>query len=369
MSKYAVVDVETSGGTPQTSRITEIAVFIHDGSQVVANFHSLINPDRLIDPFVVQLTGITQEMVADAPFFGDIAEQIAHLTRDCIFVAHNVSFDYGMLRHEFKLLGQDFRLPHLCTVRAAKHILPEEESYSLGKLCRALSIPLHGRHRADGDALATSHLLRLLLTKDSKKVTEFIQPEIVPAELNPHLDLASVDDLPALAGVYSLINEMNQVIFMGASEHIKNAVRTHLMDKSTPSSDTLRKETIRVGYQLTGSHLIAQLLLARQFKSKTPAYNLMQHQTILNLADSSFSLPAPSFFIIGKGRNKSEKSILYIEKESVKGWAFLHFTEMKKGNTYWKNKIDYQVELPEDNAILARYLKKAKSSSIKLIES
>ena len=123
MPKYAVVDVETSGGTPQTSRITEIAVFIHDGSQVVANFHSLINPDRLIDPFVVQLTGITQEMVADAPFFGDIAEQIAHLTRDCIFVAHNVSFDYGMLRHEFKLLGQDFRLPHLCTVRAAKHIL------------------------------------------------------------------------------------------------------------------------------------------------------------------------------------------------------------------------------------------------------
>ncbi|NBO60596.1 MAG: hypothetical protein EBU82_06455, partial [Flavobacteriia bacterium] len=131
---FVIVDVETTGGSPKHSKITEIAMYKYDGNSLVDEFVTLLNPEQSIPDFIVRLTGITDAMVKDAPKFYEVAKNILDFCEGCVFVAHNVGFDYGMLRNEFRALGYDFRFPHLCTVRAARYVLPGHDSYSLGKI-------------------------------------------------------------------------------------------------------------------------------------------------------------------------------------------------------------------------------------------
>lgn len=163
---YCIVDVETTGGIPGTSRLTEIAMIRHDGQQVVDTFHTLLNPGCPIPPFISRLTGISDEMVLDAPLFEQIVPDVFRLSENAIFVAHNASFDFGFLQKELKWAGHDYLRRTLCTVRLSRKIFPGLSSYSLGKLCHSLSIPLANRHRAFGDASATTLLFEMLLAND-----------------------------------------------------------------------------------------------------------------------------------------------------------------------------------------------------------
>src|SRR4030042_4501958 len=140
---YAIIDIETTGGNPKTDKITEIAVLIHDGQQIVNEFATLINPECRIPYHISALTGITNEMVADAPKFYEIARELVELTNNTIFVAHNVSFDYGFIRSEFKRLGYDYKRDQLCTVRLSRKLIPGHRSYSLGTLCDAIKISIN----------------------------------------------------------------------------------------------------------------------------------------------------------------------------------------------------------------------------------
>lgn len=162
---YAVVDIETSGGRAQIDKITEIAIYIHDGRRVVDEFSTLINPEVSIPPFITNLTGINNQMVANAPKFYEVAKKIVLLTEGKLFVAHNAQFDYGFIQAEFKRLGYDYQRNTLCTVKMSRKIIPGLKSYSLGNLCQSVGIPINNRHRAAGDALATTKLLDLLLEK------------------------------------------------------------------------------------------------------------------------------------------------------------------------------------------------------------
>ncbi|KAB2868001.1 MAG: 3'-5' exonuclease [Bacteroidales bacterium] len=162
---YAVVDIETSGGRAQVDKITEIAIYIHDGRRVVDEFATLINPEVSIPPFITNLTGINNQMVANAPKFYEVAKQIVLITEGKLFVAHNAQFDYGFIQAEFKRLGYDYQRQTLCTVKMSRKIIPGLKSYSLGNLCQSVGIPINNRHRAAGDALATTKLLDLLLEK------------------------------------------------------------------------------------------------------------------------------------------------------------------------------------------------------------
>ena len=117
---YAICDIETTGGNPKNSKITEIAIYKHDGEKVIDEYDTLVNPEIPIPPFIVNLTGINDRMVENSPRFFEIAKEIIEFTKDCVFVAHNVGFDYGVLRSEFRSLGFDFRRPHLCTVRSSR---------------------------------------------------------------------------------------------------------------------------------------------------------------------------------------------------------------------------------------------------------
>ncbi|GAB3687173.1 hypothetical protein GCM10027592_00380 [Spirosoma flavus] len=164
---YCIVDVETTGGVKGPSRLTEIAIYRHDGQQVVDSFHSLLNPGCPIPPFIKYLTGISDEMVQDAPTFADVAQDVLNITEGAVFVAHNVNFDFGFIQKEMNWLGHDFFRRTLCTVRTSRKLIPGYPSYSLGKLCRSLNIPLHGRHRAQGDAAATVLLFELLMRHDA----------------------------------------------------------------------------------------------------------------------------------------------------------------------------------------------------------
>lgn len=166
---YAIIDIETSGGNHKNGKITEIAIYKHDGKKIVDEFVTLVNPEIKIDWYVKKLTGITDEMVAEAPKFFEVAKRIVNITRGCIFIAHNVDFDYDFVRAEFRSLGFEYKRSKLCTVQLSRKLIPGKKSYSLGKLCKDLGLPLEDRHRASGDALATVKLFEMLLEADKNQ--------------------------------------------------------------------------------------------------------------------------------------------------------------------------------------------------------
>lgn len=171
---YAIIDIETTGNSFKSGKITELAIYIHDGFQIVDSFASLINPECYIPDFITRLTGIDNEMVKSAPRFYEVARRIVEMTSNTVFVAHNVNFDYKFIQEEFNRLGYDYQLKTLCTVRMGRKYLPGHRSYSLGKLCSELGIPINGRHRAAGDALATVKLFELIMAR--KALMESKQP-------------------------------------------------------------------------------------------------------------------------------------------------------------------------------------------------
>ncbi len=162
---FAIIDIETCGGKfePQRGRITEICILVHDGLQVTEKFSTLINPECYIAPIYTNITGITNQMVANAPKFKDIAHIIIELTKNRTFIAHNVSFDYNFIKGEFAALGYEFEREKLCTVRLSRKLIPGKKTYSLGPLCQSLGISNDARHRAKGDAVATAKLFDILL--------------------------------------------------------------------------------------------------------------------------------------------------------------------------------------------------------------
>ena len=163
--KFAVVDLETTGGKPADGRITEIGVVLMDDTRVVKTFQALVDPGMPIQPFVQRLTGITNEMVQGKPQFSSIAEEVAELLQDRIFVAHNVQFDSRFIMTEMKRSAIKYDPPRLCTVKLSRKFFPGLPSYSLHNLTESLSLPEFNHHRALDDALAAAEILKLVYEK------------------------------------------------------------------------------------------------------------------------------------------------------------------------------------------------------------
>lgn len=163
---FAIIDIETTGNSFKYGQITEIAIFQHNGIEITDSFSSLVKPEMDIPLFITRLTGISNEMVKNAPHFYEIARKIVEMTAGKIFVAHNVHFDYKFVKEEFKRLGYEFNRKTLCTVQLSRKLMPGYKSYSLGKICAEKGIEINGRHRAAGDALATTKLFELLLKEN-----------------------------------------------------------------------------------------------------------------------------------------------------------------------------------------------------------
>ena len=201
---YVVVDVETTGKGIRGTRITEICAVRIENGKAVNKFTSLVNPEAHIPPFITGLTGIDNEMVDGAPLFSEIASEVADITADAIFVAHNVNFDYNVLRSEFQRLSQSFVRKKLCTVRLSRKLIPGLFSYSLGNLCASINIPLNNRHRAEGDTDATVILFQRILSldQDGSTILSFLNSRSKEATLPPHLPARTIEELPETAGIY-----------------------------------------------------------------------------------------------------------------------------------------------------------------------
>jgi len=276
---YAVVDIETTGGSARLERITEIAVYIYDGTRIVEEYSTLVNPERNIPYFITSLTGITNEMVEDAPRFFEVARRIVELTEGNTFVAHNARFDYSFIRQEFSMLGYNFRRPMLDTVALSRKLLPGHRSYSLGNLCSDLGIEINGRHRASGDALATVKLLELLLEKDRELKTGSLIKNRKAAKLHPSLDISRLEEIPEEAGVYYFHDENGDVIYVGKSRNLSERVSSHISNNTSGREMEMRSMIADITWQRTGSELIALLMESAEIKSRKPRFNRAQRRT------------------------------------------------------------------------------------------
>ncbi|MEM8894987.1 MAG: exonuclease domain-containing protein, partial [Bacteroidota bacterium] len=276
---YAVIDVETTGGNAQYGKITEIAIYLHDGLKVVDEFVTLINPECAIPPFITQLTGISNEMVQDAPKFYEVAKRIVEITEGNVFVAHNAGFDYNFIKWEFKRLGYHFERNTLCTVKLSRKIIPGRPSYSLGKLCGQFGIEINGRHRAGGDAFATVKLLEILMQNAKEgEFQKLLKRDVLPNRLNDHLGKEVITELPESTGVYYFFDVNGDPLYVGKSNNLRSRVTKHLAHANTKRAQDMLQRVADVQYELTGSELLALLLESEEIKRLQPIYNQKQRR-------------------------------------------------------------------------------------------
>lgn len=277
---FAVVDLETSGGRPRRDRITEVGIVLFDGEQVVETFDSLINPECPIPPGITELTGITNDMVADQPRFHEVAREVVRLTQDAIFVAHNVRFDYNFVREEFARLGYNFQRKQLCTVRLMRKTFPGLGSYSLGKLINYFGLEVSARHRALADAQATTELLGMALRQEAsqEQVQLLVNMGIKESKLPAGISLDQIQDLPESCGVYYFYDQHGTVLYVGKSINIKKRVAEHFADKTTKGRQ-IQRLVADISFEETGSELIALLLENQEIKRLNPQINRAQRQS------------------------------------------------------------------------------------------
>jgi len=278
---YAIIDIETTGGSALAEKITEIAVYLHDGQQITGEWSSLINPERTIPYFITNLTGISNEMVENAPRFYEVAKQLIEMTEGRTFVAHNARFDYSFIRQEFKSLGYNYKRSILDTVSLSRKLLPGHKSYSLGNICSDLDISITGRHRAAGDALATVKLFEIIIAKDSELNggTPALLKNARIAKLNPELDASKTDNIPEEPGIYFFYDEKGNLIYIGKSRNLQQRISTHLSNNTTKRSMEMRDLIADISWETTGSELIALLKESFEIKANKPLYNRAQRRT------------------------------------------------------------------------------------------
>lgn len=279
---YAIVDIETTGGYAANHRITEIAIYHHDGVQVTDTFHTLINPGRSIPYYITGLTGITSEMVLSAPTFNEIAPRIFEKLDGKVFVAHNAHFDYSFLKKEFEQAGINWQARKLCTVRLSRKIIPGLRSYSLGSLAESLGIEITNRHRAGGDAGATVRIFDQLLQRDrDSHILKALKRNSGETILPPNLPKEQFDKLPAKCGVYYFHDARGNVIYVGKAINIKKRIAGHFAgDAREWSRSRIRNEIHHITYELTGNELIALILESQEIRKLWPKYNQAQKHRV-----------------------------------------------------------------------------------------
>jgi DNA polymerase-3 subunit epsilon len=278
--RYAIIDVETTGGKPGADRITEVAIVIHDGKNVLETFSSLINPGTPITYYVSKLTGITDDMVRDAPAFHEVAKHIIELTQDCIFVAHNVRFDYNMIRDAYRDLGYVYQRKTLCTVRLSREAFPGFPSYSLGNLCKSLNIVIENRHRALGDAEATAILFgKIMEARPELFKEQLVLEEVRKTSWPPELPEDALNSIPErCTGIYYFHNAQGDLLYIGKSTDIRKRIIQHfaITGKGNRRANQLKQKIASISIEPTGSELVALLLESDEIKKHRPPYNISQ---------------------------------------------------------------------------------------------
>lgn len=272
--EFAIVDIETTGGSPNGGGITEIAVLIYDGEQIISEWQTLINPEQVIPGYITGLTGIDNNMVRSAPRFSEISEELWDLLENRIFVAHSVNFDFGFLREAFLRNGRELNCQKLCTVRLSRKIFPGLGSYSLGRICENQKIPILARHRALGDAQATALLFDRMIKERQDVIYASLKKNSGEAFLPPHFPLTKFRQIPESCGVYYMINCRGKVIYVGKALNIRERFKGHFSGQVLPQlKQQLKTEVVDLKWQLTGTEFMALLFEILEIKRLWPIYN------------------------------------------------------------------------------------------------
>ncbi|VXC34913.1 MULTISPECIES: 3'-5' exonuclease [Chryseobacterium] len=328
---YSIIDIESNGAGFRKECIIDIAIFKYDGHKIVDQFISLVNPESEITPFVQKLTNISPKMVKTAPKFHELAKRVVEITEGTTLVGHNIDFDYRMLRQSFQRLGYDFKINTLDTIPLAKKLIPDEVSYSLGKLVKSLGIPLVNAHRAEGDARATLELFKLLLSKDTNN--EIIQEQHEETNAKTYINKIKLltQDLPSEKGFVYFQNEAGKIIFSDYVQDI-NKFSKKLFNSKSKKWESIQTEVEQINFELTGTDIIAKLIL----NSK----GIKKRET----------LPFGLYFrndkyIVEKNTlNKTEKPILKFKAftQGSKAVQFISKIEEFKDINVFKKKIDFR---------------------------
>src|SRR5512139_1940230 len=275
----AIVDLETTGAHPAWHRVTEIAVVEAQAGEVTGEWSTLVNPGAPIPAAIQALTGISNEMVADAPSFAELARGLHERLEGRVFVAHNARFDYGFLRHEFERAGLRFQAKTLCTVKLSRRLYPGEARHSLDCLVErhGLRFGAQGgaRHRALGDARAVWQFLQAAAAQRGAEAVESAARVLTKSPSLPaHLERATIDAIPDAPGVYLFYGESGAPLYVGKSVALRSRVLQHFSgDLRSPREAQIAREVRRVEWRRTSGELGALLLEARLVKELAPAFN------------------------------------------------------------------------------------------------
>lgn len=334
---YSIIDIESNGGGFRKECIIDIAIFRYDGHEIVDQFLSLVNPEAEITHFVQKLTKITPKMVKTAPKFHEIAKRVVEITEGTTLVGHNIEFDYRMLRQEFKRLGYDFKINTLDTIPLAKKMIPEAESYSLGKLVKSLGIPLVDHHRAGGDARATLDLFKLLISKDVDN--EIIQKQHDETNAKTYINKIRelTQDLPNEKGIVYFQDEKGKILFSDFVDDI-NKFSKKLFNSKSKRFQKIQEETEQIHYELAGNDIVAKLLMKTKGIRKRESLNFgLYHRNGKYLVEKNSLHPTEKALIKFKSFTQGLKAVSYIN--STQNFSDIQeFTKrisLKKRNEIW----------------------------------
>ena len=275
--RWLFLDVETTGSTATRDRVTEVAWVLLDGEtgQVTKESH-LVNPDARIPAFIQQLTGITDDMVADAPRFSAIAPRLAAAMDGAVFVAHNARFDYGFVKNEFKRIGQSVRAPVLCSVKLSRLFFPAEKRHNLDAVMARHQLQADSRHRALTDAdLIYQFWLDLQQRFGPQKVLDAAKSLISQSSWPSHLDADALDEMPDTPGVYIFYGEKRFTLYVGKSKHLRQRVLSHFSgDHAHGKELSLSMQVRQIEWHETPGEIGALLLEASLVKQLAPSHNV-----------------------------------------------------------------------------------------------
>ena len=271
----ACVDLETTGGHPLLHRVIEVGIVTLRGGEVVEEWSSLVNPGVRIPRSIAAFTGITDDMVADAPTFADLRDEVLGRLEGRLFAAHNARFDYGFLRNEFRRLGLRFRAPVLCTVKLSRRMDAGERGHSLDAVMARHGIECSARHRALGDAQVLARFLPILRDRHGAEalgqaIGELVRESPLPPQLDPEL----LEDLPEGPGVYRFFGENDVLLYVGKSVNLRTRVLSHFAaDHRDAKEAKLSRQVRRVDWRETAGEFGALLLESRWVKELEPLHN------------------------------------------------------------------------------------------------
>jgi len=271
----AIVDLETTGAHPVHDRVTEIAVVEVDGGELAAEWSTLVNPGTAIPPAIQALTGITNDMVAAAPRFRDLAGELLERLAGRVFVAHNARFDYGFLRSEFERAGLKFQARTLCTVKLSRRLYPGHARHNLDSVIERHGIACNARHRALGDAQVVWRFLQNAREDLGAAALASAAAQVArQPTLPPHVDRAMIDAVPDAPGVYLLYGETGNPLYVGKSIAMRTRVLQHFgEDLRSAREMQLAREVRRIEFERSAGELGALLRESELVKSLLPVYN------------------------------------------------------------------------------------------------